>query len=198
MRRIGLFGGTFDPPHVGHMLIAQEAKIHFKLDEIWFIPVQIPPHKERDLLTSSEERLEMLRLATRDNPYFHVSTVEVEREGKSYTIDTVKRLKKQFPDDKFFFLIGGDMIDYLPKWEKIEELLSIVTFIGVKRPGSASSSIYSSKIKELEMPQVDFSSTMIRERVKRGLPVRYMVPRTIESFIGERGLYGEEQGIRDR
>jgi nicotinate-nucleotide adenylyltransferase len=198
MRRIGLFGGTFDPPHLGHMLIAQEALQRFHLDEVWFIPVHSPPHKERKWLTSTSDRLEMLQLVTKDEPKFRVSTIEIEREGRSYTIDTVKRLKEEYPYQQFYFLIGGDMIDYLPKWERIDELMSLVTFIGVRRPGSVSESIYSEQVEPLDVVQVDFSSTEIRDRARKGRPIRYMVPREIDAFIKERRLYGEEQGTRNR
>lgn len=198
MKRIGLFGGTFNPPHLGHMLFAQEAQVALHLDEIWFIPVNIPPHKESNELVSNRHRVDMLRACTKRHPQFFVSAVELEREGPSYTIDTVKRLKDEHPENEFFFLIGGDMIDYLPKWERIDELMELVTFVGVKRPGSHASSAYSDRVYLLEMVQVDYSSTVIRNRVKEGLPITYMVPDEVEALVKERGLYGPKRSITNR
>ncbi|WP_088102548.1 nicotinate-nucleotide adenylyltransferase [Halalkalibacter urbisdiaboli] len=197
MKRIGLFGGTFDPPHLGHMLIAQEVLYELEMDEIWFVPVHVPPHKQRQSLTSGSDRIGMLHVATKDEPRFKVSTIEIDRDGKSYTVDTVKLLKEKYPEHRFFFLIGGDMIDYLPKWERIDELMTLVTFIGAKRPGAISKSEYSKWIEYVDVVQVDFSSTMIRERVRQGQPIRFMVPREVEAYIKERGLYGEERSVRN-
>ena len=189
MKKIGLFGGTFNPPHLGHMLFAQEACLAYELDELWFIPVNVPPHKESDELASNDDRITMLKKVTERHKTFSVSTIEVEREGPSYTVDTVKLLKKQYPDEKFYFLIGGDMIDYLPHWHRIDELMTLVTFIGTKRPGSTSASAYSGAVELLDMVQVDYSSTMIRQRIAEGKPITYMVPDEVEKFIKERGLY---------
>ncbi|NEU31616.1 nicotinate-nucleotide adenylyltransferase [bacterium LRH843] len=189
MKKVGLFGGTFNPPHLGHLLFAQEAMLACKLDEIWFIPVNIPPHKESEELISNKDRVDLLRACTKQNERFSVSTVELKREGPSYSVDTVKLLKKIHKDTEFFFLIGGDMIDYLPKWERIDELIKLVTFIGVRRPGSLASSTYSDHVMLIDMVQVDFSSTLIRERVRAGLPVTYMVPDEVDKLMKERGLY---------
>ncbi|MBP3951336.1 nicotinate-nucleotide adenylyltransferase [Bacillus suaedae] len=189
MKKIGLFGGTFNPPHLGHMLFAQEALSAFELDEIWFVPVNIPPHKKKENLASNEERVEMLRRSIQWNQDFFVSMIEVEREGPSYTIETVLSLRTQYPSYDFYFLIGGDMIDYLPKWEKIDELMDLVTFIGVDRPGARSESSYAKQVQRLEMIQVDYSSTFIRKRIKEGKPITYMVTREVESYIKERAIY---------
>ncbi|MDT8861439.1 nicotinate-nucleotide adenylyltransferase [Alkalihalobacillus sp. MEB130] len=199
MKKVGLFGGTFNPPHLGHLLFAQEVLISFELDEIWFIPVNVPPHKESDDLASNQDRVDMLVGATRDNDHFHVNTIELEREGPSYTIDTMKQLKQLYPDDTFYFLIGGDMIEYLPKWTKIKELMELVTFIGVKRPGSTvQPNEYSNQVLLLEMPQIDISSTDIRHRVQSGKPITYMVPDRVEALVKERLLYEPRTSIGNR
>ncbi len=198
MKRIGLFGGTFNPPHLGHMLFAQEALLAYHLDEIWFIPVNVPPHKESNELVSNRDRVDMLGACTKRDSRFFVSTIELEREGPSYTIDTVKLLKGEHPEHEFFFLIGGDMVDYLPKWEGINELMKLITFIGVKRPGSHASSVYSDQVYLLDMVQVDYSSTMIRNRVQEGKPITYMVPDEVELLVKERGLYEPKRSITSR
>ncbi|MFC0557983.1 nicotinate-nucleotide adenylyltransferase [Halalkalibacter alkalisediminis] len=196
MKKIGLFGGTFNPPHLGHLLFAQEVLVQYKLDEVWFIPVNIPPHKERVDLASNEDRIDMLVGAIKDNEYFHVSTIELEREGPSYTIDTIKQLKRIYPNNQFYFLIGGDMVDYLPQWHKIDELLELVTFIGVQRPGtSIKKTYYAEQVHLLDMMQVDLSSSLIRNRIQEGKPITYMVPKEVEALVKERLLYESRTGV---
>ncbi|WP_096201339.1 nicotinate-nucleotide adenylyltransferase [Bacillus sp. FJAT-45350] len=191
-KKIGILGGTFDPPHYGHLLIAEEAMCQCELDEIWFIPSQVPPHKEREDLTLSEDRMKMVELAIYENDNFFLSTVELEREGRSYTVDTMRLLTEQYPTYQFYFIIGGDMIDFLPKWESINELIQLVTFIGVKRPGYPSESPYPKHVIEIEAPQVDISSSDIRERVAEGKNIRYLLPDNVRVYIEERGLYGQK------
>ncbi|KHF41931.1 nicotinate-nucleotide adenylyltransferase [Halalkalibacter okhensis] len=199
MKKIGLFGGTFNPPHLGHLLFAQEVLVEFGLDEIWFIPVNVPPHKESDDLASNQDRLDMLVGATDDHEQFYVNTIELEREGPSYTIDTIRQLTQLYPAYEFSFLIGGDMIEYLPKWEKIDELLELITFIGVKRPGSSvDTTSYSKHVRLLEMAQVDISSTAIRKRVQEGKPITYLVPERVEVLVKERKLYEQRTSLGHR
>ncbi|WP_413380105.1 nicotinate-nucleotide adenylyltransferase [Alkalihalobacillus sp. 1P02AB] len=191
MKRIGLFGGSFDPPHLGHMLMAQYVLEECELDEIWFVPVHTPPHKKRESMSTNEERLEMLEQSTAFEERFFISTIEFERKGISYTIETVKQLKKQHPNIQFYFIIGGDMIESLHTWKDIDELMEDTTFIGVQRPGTSSQAIYSDRVIQVETIQVDLSSTLIRERVKLGKSIAYMVPNGVESIIRKRGLYGD-------
>ena len=124
MRRIGILGGTFDPPHCGHLLIANEVLHALKLDEVWFMPNREPPHKEKTGLISNEDRLALIRLAISGHPSFRIETIELQRSGPSYTYDTMTLLVKKHPDVEFFFIIGADMIEYLPKWHKISELIA--------------------------------------------------------------------------
>ncbi len=199
MKKVGLFGGTFNPPHLGHMLFAQEAMLECELDEIWFIPVNFPPHKKSEDLASNKDRYDLLKACTKDNPRFSVLTIELERSGPSYTIDTVKYLQKKHPDIKFYFLIGGDMIDYLPKWERIDELVTLISFIGAKRPGFEEVPPgFKEHVHFIDMIQVDFSSTLIRERIRAGKPVTYMVPEAVEKLMKERGLYETGRSVGTR
>ncbi|GAF15405.1 nicotinate-nucleotide adenylyltransferase [Bacillus sp. JCM 19046] len=186
-KRIGLFGGTFDPPHLGHMLIAQEALSELKLDEIWFIPVSTPPHKERQGLTSGENRFRMLTAATQNENRFKVSDIELKRKGKSFTIDTVKQLKEMHQNHHFYFLIGGDMVDMLDQWYQIDELKKLVTFVAFNRPGAAA--IKKKEVEFIPFIDVNISSTIIRKRVFENKPIRYFVSAEVEQVIKEYGLY---------
>jgi nicotinate-nucleotide adenylyltransferase len=190
VKRIGLLGGTFDPPHIGHLLLAQEAIHCADLDEVWFVPVGIPPHKEREEIASNDDRLAMIKRAIKGKEtLFNICTIELEREGKSYTIDTVRTLTKKHPDVRFFFIIGGDMVKSLPTWKGIDELLATVTFIGFKRPGVLLDSPYQDQLMLVEGPEVNVSSTMIRERMTEGKPISYLLPLDVERYIYEKGLY---------
>ncbi|WP_216828994.1 nicotinate-nucleotide adenylyltransferase [Alkalihalobacterium elongatum] len=198
MRKIGILGGTFDPPHIGHLLIAQEVLEQCKLDEIWFMPANIPPHKKTNDVSSINDRIEMVTKAIEGKEQFILSTVELERNGPSYTVDTLKELKTKLPDVEFYFIIGGDMIEQLHTWERIDELFEYVTFVGLQRPGYSQPTMYEDKMKLLTIPQVDISSTDIRERLKKGRSIRYFVPEQVRHFIEERELYGTSASIRNR
>ncbi|SDC29822.1 nicotinate-nucleotide adenylyltransferase [Shouchella lonarensis] len=192
LKRVGLLGGTFDPPHIGHFLIAQEALHACELDEVWFIPVQTPPHKERDTLTSGEDRVAMLAAGIEDEPRFAIKDIELRREGKSYTIDTVRELKVLHPETAFFFIIGGDMVETLSSWRHIDELRTLVTFVAFVRPGAQIDRT------EANVDVVDFeawpiSSTMIRTRLKHGRPIQYFVPFGVARTIEERHLYVDDE-----
>ena len=186
MERIGILGGTFDPPHLGHLLIAEEVRINMKMKEVWFIPTYTPPHKN-DAKTTASNRIHMLKLATESNSYFKLNTIEIERAGKSYTLDTMEILKEQYPDKEFYFIIGADMVEYLPNWYKVDELFSLVNFIGVKRSGYQLKSEY--PITEVEIPMVDISSTKLRKLIRSKRSVNYLIPDTVISYIKENHLY---------
>lgn len=187
-KRIGILGGTFDPPHLGHLLIASEVLHALQLTEIWFIPNQIPPHKQSEHFTDSEHRLNMLRLAVKDQEQFMVNTIELEREGPSYTYDTLRLLRKEFPEHTFYFIIGADMIEYLPKWHLIDEIVKIVHFVGVKRTGFQTDTPY--PVIEVEIPQFEVSSTMLRERLSAHGNTDYLLPEQVKRYIEENHLYG--------
>jgi nicotinate-nucleotide adenylyltransferase len=187
-KKIGILGGTFDPPHYGHLLIASEVLQALQLSEIWFMPNQIPPHKQKEEFTDSKHRLNMLKLATSEQEHFKIETIELERKGPSYTYDTLCLLCEQFPTYSFYFIIGADMIEYLPKWYKVDEVVKLVTFVGVKRPGYETSTKY--PITEIEIPQFDVSSTMLRKRLKVNKNTAYLLPEDVKRYIEENRLYG--------
>lgn len=188
MKKVGILGGTFDPPHNGHLMIANEVFSELNLDEIWFMPNQEPPHKKKPESVNNEDRLHMLELATRGNSFFKIETIELQRSGPSFTVETMRILNNQYPNHKFYFIIGADMIEYLPKWHKIEELIEIVKFVGVERPKYNLETKY--PIIYVDIPAFDVSSSMIRKRLKTGKTVRYLLPESVLRFIGEKHLYG--------
>ncbi|MDR4889019.1 nicotinate-nucleotide adenylyltransferase [Fredinandcohnia sp. QZ13] len=188
MNHIGIIGGTFDPPHIGHLFIASEVLTRLNLSEVWFMPNHIPPHKERKSYVTDEERVEMLSLAISDQPKFKLQLIELEREGPSYTYDTIKLLREKYEETKFYFIIGGDMVEYLPHWHKIDELVDMVTFVGVKRPGYSFPTEY--PITEVDIPQFDISSSMIRKRLSEKGNTMYLLPKKVRNYIEEKHLYG--------
>ncbi len=188
MKKIGLLGGTFDPPHIGHLTMAEEAYEKLNLDEVWFIPSAEPPHKEQAKV-SAVDRLLMLKVALEPVNYFKINTIELQRQGKSYTYDTIQALKEQYPAYQFYFIIGADMVEYLPNWYKIDQLIELVQFVGVKRPDYQLDTSY--PVILLDTPGLDISSTMIRERLKLNRSVKYLIPERVLSLIKEKGLYGQ-------
>ncbi len=187
-KKIGILGGTFDPPHLGHLLIASEVQHALALSEIWFIPNQIPPHKQLDHFTNSDHRLNMIKIAVKDHADFSVNTIELEREGPSYTYDTLRLLREEFPEHTFYFIIGADMIEYLPNWHKIDEVIKLVTFVGVKRSGYQTNTPY--PVLEVEIPQFEVSSTMLRERLRKGGNTEFLIQDDVRRYIEENQLYG--------
>lgn len=189
-KKVGIVGGTFDPPHIGHLIIADQILHRYQLQEIWFMPNYLPPHKEKTSNTSAYDRLRMLELAIEDHPSFKIETIELERHGKSYTYDTMRLLRKREPNTEFFFIIGADMVEFLPNWYKIEELIKLVRFIGVNRPEYQTKTAY--PIDIVTIPDVYISSSMIREKIAKGESVKYLVPNSVLQYIKEKGLYGSK------
>ncbi|WP_042458612.1 nicotinate-nucleotide adenylyltransferase [Neobacillus dielmonensis] len=188
MRKVGILGGTFDPPHNGHLLIANEVLFALELDEIWLMPNREPPHKEKSGAVTNDNRLQMLNLAIQGNPAFQIQPIELERTGPSYTVDTMKLIHSRYRDHQFYFIIGADMIEYLPKWHKIDELIELVQFVGVDRPSYSCQTEY--PILYVDVPSMEISSSMIRDRLKCGRTVRYLLPESVIHFIEENHLYG--------
>lgn len=189
MKRIGILGGTFDPPHLGHLIMAERAYEGMNLDEVWFLPSHIPPHKQKAAL-SSEERLALVKQAIAGNSHFSVSDVELTRKGTSYTVDTMNLLTEEYPSHQFFFIIGGDMVEHLPKWHRIEDLKKLVHFIGMRRPGYTWNP--QEAVHEVEIPLIDISSSTIREKLATKQSVRYLVPESVHDFIKEHRLYEDD------
>ncbi|WP_019242670.1 MULTISPECIES: nicotinate-nucleotide adenylyltransferase [Bacillus] len=187
MKKVGILGGTFDPPHIGHAIIANEVLSALQLDEIRFMPNHTPPHKQKTKSVSNEERVDMIQLTIEDHPQFVLDTIELDSPGTSYTFNTIEQLINQEPDTKFYFIIGADMIEYLPNWYRVDDLVNMVQFVGVKRPPYTVETSY--PIVLIDVPQIYLSSSMIRDKVKKGETIRYLVPRTVEKYIEENALY---------
>lgn len=194
MSRVGIMGGAFDPVHLGHLLAAEAAREQYGLEEVWFMPSHIPPHKHQAGV-SGKQRLEMVEAATRANPAFKPLDIELRRGGVSYTVDTIREARREHPDLDLYFIIGADMVNYLPKWEGIEELTGMLKFIGLQRPGSfleldALPDHIQQAVHLADMPLVDISSSLVRKRLASGKSVRYMVPDEVHEYIVRSGLYG--------
>lgn len=201
-QRIGIMGGTFNPIHLGHLVIAEEARFRFKLDRVVFIPAGNPPHKDNNDIADSKHRYQMTILATVDNPYFDVSPIELEREGITYTIDTITELRNRCDNDiEFYFITGADSLLELSTWKEIGKLLNLCKFVAATRPGFEIAKIeekirelgnmYKKNIYSLSVPALQISSTDIRNRVRQGLTVRYLVPESVEHYIEKHRLYVE-------
>lgn len=188
MKKVGILGGTFNPPHIGHLIMANEAYHALSLDEVRFMPNAIAPHKIIEGDPTAEERRNMVEIAIAPYPQFKLETIEIERGGVSYTYDTMLELTKREPDTEFYFIIGGDMIDSLHTWYKIDELLKLVQFVGFKRPGANSKTVLD--ILMIEAPEVNLSSSFIRKRLKTGETLQFLLPDDVEKYIRKEGLYG--------
>jgi nicotinate-nucleotide adenylyltransferase len=192
-------GGTFDPIHSGHLVVAEEVRIGFGLDKVVFIPSARPPHKPGTTVTCPEHRYAMALLATASNPYFAVSRVEIDRPGPSYSVDTVRRFRERDPDGKVFFVTGADAIAEILTWKDPAGLLEMCDFIAVTRPGYELSSLCSlkerlgerlcSRIHVFKATAIDISSTGIRKRLAEGHSVRHLVPDQVLEYIEKAGLY---------
>lgn len=195
MKKIGILGGTFDPPHNGHLLIANEVLDTLKLDEIWFLPNAEPPHKQQSGEATTEDRVSMLELAIGGHPNFKIEKIELTRSGPSFTYDTMKLLTNAYPNVEFYFIIGADMVEFLPKWKNIEALMGIVQFVGVNRPSFRQKTGY--PIIYVTVPEMGVSSKMVRERIKSGRTIRYLVPETVRTYIEEKRIYGAGNSTQD-
>lgn len=188
-KQVGILGGNFNPVHNQHLLIADQVGTALNLEKVYLMPEYLPPHVDEKDTIEAEHRLNMLKLAIADNPLFDIEQAELQRRGKSYTYDTMKALIAQNPDTDYYFIIGGDMVEYLPKWYKIDELVEMVQFVGVKRPGYTIDTPY--PIIWLDAPMMDLSSSLIRKKIAQGCSIRYLVPEAVRNYILEKGLYLE-------
>jgi nicotinate-nucleotide adenylyltransferase len=193
--KVGIMGGTFDPVHTGHLIAAQFACEQAELDEVWFMPTNVSPHKEQGPKASPEQRWEMVCLATQGHPRFRPFDMELQKGGISYSIDTVNELLKQYPGIHFYYIIGADMVQFLPKWYKVDELVKLITFIGLQRPGyTLDMSLLPEPVRQAvilaEMPLIELSSTLIRKRQAEHKSIRYLVPDRVCDYIEVSGIYG--------
>ena len=190
-QRIGLYGGTFNPVHNAHLLVADQVQTLLCLNRVDFMPDFIPPHIDHKGAIDAQDRVAMLKLATSDNSPFGIEMAELKRGGVSYTYDTMKQLLEQNPLTEYYFIIGGDMVDYLPKWHRINDLVKLPRFhfVGVRRQGAKNETNY--PVIWVDVPLVAFSSTDIRHRISTGQSIRYMVPEKVAQYIKEHQLYHE-------
>ena len=198
-RRVGIMGGTFDPIHVGHLMTAEAVRNEYHLDKVIFIPAANPPHKQQQQVTPAIHRFMMTVLATCSNPYFEVSSLEMNRPGPSYTIDTIYELVHRFGEDTdFYFITGADAIQEIPTWDRIEELLGLCQFIAATRQGCVPNvdnikeyfgELGEKRIHRLATPELEISSTDIRDRIRKGYSIKYIVPTAVEQYIYKEGLY---------
>lgn len=188
-RRIGVMGGTFDPVHHGHLVAASEVAAKFELDEVIFVPTGRPWQKAN--VSPSEHRYLMTVIATASNPRFTVSRVDIDRDGQTYTVDTLRDLRAQYPDDELFFISGADAVAQIVSWKDKDELWDLAHFIGVSRPGHelSLSGLSGKHVSLLEVPALAISSTDCRSRVARGHPVWYLVPDGVVQYIAKHRLY---------
>ena len=203
--RVGIFGGAFNPPHVGHLVCAQEALVQLELEKVVFMPVGVAPHRELEGDPGAEARLEMVELAIADDGRFAVSRAELDRSGPSYTTDTLRELGEKSPGDELFLILGGDQAAALPSWHEPETVLSLATVAVVERSNWSRNAIGitigrlpgAERIRYLDMPVMQVSSSAIRRRVAEGLPIRYLVPDKVANYIGANDLYGAAKAAPD-
>lgn len=191
---IGLFGGSFNPPHVAHLIVAEIARDQFGLNEVWWIPNATPPHKSNENLASVEHRLAMTRRVVESNPTFRVCDIEVEREGVSYTVETLRALQEQSPDTSFALIIGSDSLDHFAEWHRPDEIAERVPLIVYKRPGgieAVAEPRFANHVRYVAAPVMEVSGTEIRARCQAGRSIRYLVPEGVRAYIEDHDLYGE-------
>lgn len=192
-------GGTFDPIHYGHLVVAEEVRHQFGLAKVIFVPAARPPHKEVKEISEPYHRVNMAKLATASNEYFEVSTIEVQRGGPSYTIDTVMALQEKYGVDTVYFITGADAVLEILTWKEAERLLSICKFIAATRPGYDLTKLEETlkplskgvlkNIIPLEVPALSISSTDIRNRVREGRSIKYLLPEPVEKYLIDHGIY---------
>jgi len=186
--KIGILGGTFNPVHIGHLILAEEAREKLLLDRVIFVPTYLPPHKDNSDIAPAGARLAMVKLAISGNKYFSVSDMEIKRDGRSYTIDTINEFKKMHPEDELYFIIGSDLLNYLDDWKDLLEIIKLVKFVASTRPGYPLEKI-PSYISTLAIRAVDVSGFEIRSRVKEHKSFRYLVPDKVHKYIIKNKLY---------
>ena len=196
--RVGVFGGTFDPIHIGHLVAAEETRVQLSLERVVFVPAGLPPHKLANHISPVEHRLAMVQLAIASNPYFTVSRVDIDRFGPCYTVDTMELLRDEWgPDTELYFIMGSGSLADILTWHKPERLIRLCRLAVVKRPGydvdieelDRLLPGIASRVRFINSPLIDVASCDIRRRVREGLSIKYQVPEVVEKYIYEHGLY---------
>ncbi len=202
VQKIGIMGGSFDPIHYGHLVLAEEVREHFDLDRVIFIPVGKAPHKSSMKMLDPEIRLYMVELAIADNPYFQTSRMEIDSNDTSYTLHTLERMKQLYGEDsKLYFITGADTLLDLENWYAVDRVLQLCTFVGATRPGYVEDALvdmatrlkakFHTEIELIAIPGLSISSTEIRERIIKGVTVKYLLPDSVERYILQEGIYGK-------
>jgi len=199
--RVGVFGGTFDPVHTGHLLLAEQCREQGRLDEVWFVPALHPPQKDVHAITRFEQRVEMLALALAGNPAFRIDELEKERSGPSYTVDTLAELHRRHPGHEFLLLVGSDTLSDLPHWHEPGRVLELAGLLVMARPDNPVLSAdelrarlhlpdsVPVRLEVVQTPAIDISSRDLRRRAAAGRTLRYFLPRAVECYIHDKGLY---------
>ena len=197
--RLGLYGGTFDPVHVGHLLLAEQCREQCELDEVRFLPAGSPPHKQGAAITPGKARAEMLEFAVAGMPQFRIDRRELQRAGPSYTVETLQQLHDEDATRDLFFLIGADSLTDLPTWREPQRILELATVVAVNRgdrplPDLSTLTAHlgataAARIRLVTMPGIDLSATDLRRRLQQGRSIRFMVPRAVEAYIADHRLY---------
>lgn len=183
-------GGTFDPIHIGHLIAASEVHSALNLDSVWFIPARQPWQKADRKVSAAEHRLEMTKRAIEGDPRFEVSDIEINRDGPTRSVETVKQLKTTHPNIDIFWIVGADVATRIPTWHEWEEFVAAVTLVVVNRPDSGSIGLLPFEYQNVEMPSVRISATQLRERYAQGLATKYLVPDAVDAYIKDHHLFG--------
>lgn len=200
--RVGIFGGTFDPIHTGHLVLAEQCREQCGLDEVWFVPAAAPPHKLDAAISPAKTRCEMIEFAIAGNPQFKLSPIELDRSGPSYTVTTLEQLHSEDPTRELFLLVGADSIRELSTWRQPQRIMELATVVAVNRgrdlllPAEAEKqladnlgSAAAGRVQFIKMPAIDISATDIRQRVAAGRSIRYLVPRAVEVYIQQHQVF---------
>lgn len=186
-KQVGILGGNFNPVHNAHLVVADQVRQQLGLDKVLLMPEYKPPHVDAKGTIAEHHRLKMLELAIEGIEGLEIETIELERKGISYTYDTMILLNERDPDTDYYFIIGADMVDYLPKWHRIDELVEIVQFVGVQRPRYKAGTSY--PVIWVDVPLMDISSSMVRDFLAKGRTPNFMLPKPVLDYIKKEGLY---------
>ncbi len=201
--RLGVLGGTFDPPHMGHLILAESACDALGLEQVLFVPAADPPHKHNLAITQIEHRLAMLASAIADNPRFALSNIDVTRPGPHYTADMLRLLSQQYANAELFFILGGDALRDMITWHEPAEIVKWARLAAMGRPGATLdlAAMYeklpdlADRLVFVDAPDIGISATLLRERLRAGHSIRYLVPESVERYITEHGLYRDEKAV---
>lgn len=191
---IGIYGGSFNPPHIAHLIVAEQVRSQFSLDKVLWVPNYIPPHKSVEAFASPEDRLEMTKRAIQSNPTFEISTIELDRKGTSFMVDTIQALRNNAPTDSYYLIIGGDSLVDFMTWHQPESIIAQVPLLVYRRPGAHQKitpveRAFPDRIHFVDAPVLEISSRGIRDKVRAGQSIRYLVPASVKTYIQDQRLY---------